>query len=91
VSTVRRTCRLVNRDGFHARSVTAIVELARRYGSTLVIAKGEQESDGRSIYLMLLSAAFGDEVEIRADGEDAAELVAALAQLMESGFGEELG
>ena len=86
----KRTAVLPNRDGLHARSCTAIVTLARKYGATLTIVCGDKCGDGRSIFdLMLLGAGKGASLEIAADGADADALVAAVAALVESGFGEE--
>jgi phosphocarrier protein len=88
----RRRCRVRNRDGFHARTCTAIALLAKRHKGQVRIAKGEQEADGTSVFdLMLLNVACGEEVEVRAAGADAAALAKAVADLIESGFGEELG
>ena len=92
MTETRRTCRVRNREGFHARSCTAIVQLVRKHKGSVRIAKGGQEADGASVFdLMLLSAAFGDEVEIRASGEDAETVADALVALFDAGFGEELG
>jgi phosphotransferase system HPr (HPr) family protein len=82
----RRTVRVGDRDGFHARSCTAIVLLARRYRSRLTIRRGDEEADGRSVFdLMLLNARHGEAVELVAEGDDAEALVAALATLVEAG------
>jgi phosphotransferase system HPr (HPr) family protein len=88
--TARRVAVLPNRDGLHARSCTAIVTLARKYAATLTIASGDKSGDGRSIFdLMLLGAGKGAALEIAAEGDDADALVAAVAALVESGFGED--
>ena len=87
---VHRVAVLPNRDGLHARSCTAIVTLARKYAAALTIAYGDKCGDGRSIFdLMLLAAGKGASLEITAEGADAEALVAAIAALVESGFGEE--
>jgi phosphocarrier protein len=41
--------------------------------------------------LMMLGAAMGDSIIIHAEGEGAEEALAKLAELVESGFGEERG
>jgi phosphotransferase system HPr (HPr) family protein len=88
----RRTVRVRNREGFHARSCTAIVQAVRKHRADVRIALGESEADAASVFdLMTLCAAFGDEVEVRATGEDADAVVEALAALFAAGFGEELG
>ena len=58
--------------------------------NSLTIACAGKSGDGRSIFdLMLLGAGKGAVLEITADGKDADALVAAVAALVESGFGEE--
>jgi phosphocarrier protein len=55
----------------------------------------EVEKDGSKVCgtsimgLMMLGAAFGDSITIRAEGEGAEEAVAALTALVEDRFGEE--
>jgi phosphocarrier protein HPr len=55
----------------------------------------EVEKDGSRVCgtsimgLMMLGAAFGDSITIRAEGEGAADAVAALTALVEDRFGEE--
>ena len=52
--------------------------------------KDGQSVDGRSIMgLMMLAASFGSEVEICAEGPDAAEALKAMLALAEAKFGEE--
>ena len=54
------------------------------------VAKGDREVDGRSILdLMMLGAARGDEIMLIVDGEDAPAALAEIAELVETGFGEE--
>ena len=85
-----RSVVLPNRDGLHARSCTAIVTLARRHAATLVVRCGDKAGDGRSIFdLMLLGAGKGAVLDLEAEGSDADVLLAAVAALIESGFGEE--
>ena len=85
-----RTVALGNRRGLHARASAKFVTLAA--GQT---AKVEVEKDGSAVCgtsimgLMMLGAAYGDTIIIRADGEGAEEAVAALAGLVEARFGED--
>ena len=87
---VRSSQRLVNACGLHARPCHSIVTTALRFPCTLRVACAGQEVDGKSILeLMTLSAAKGAELEFRAEGLGAAELVELLCGLVRSGFGEE--
>jgi len=63
------------------------VSLVREYESVLRIRNGATEVNGRSILeLMTLSAACGDELVLRAEGEDALALLEALTALIAAGF-----
>ncbi len=86
---VRANTRLVNPAGLHARPCHSIVSLVRTYESALAISAGGREVNGRSILeLMTLGAPCDTVLSLRATGEDAAVLIAALVSLIESGFGE---
>jgi len=79
--------KIVNPEGLHARPCHAVVSLVREYESVLRIRNGATEVNGRSILeLMTLSAACGDELVLRAEGEDALALLEALTALIAAGF-----
>jgi len=83
---------IVNRAGLHARPCHAIVSTALRFGSDLRIrtSVSARSVNGKSILeLMTLEAAQGAELELSARGADAEAMVAAIAELVRSGFGEE--
>jgi phosphotransferase system HPr (HPr) family protein len=85
----RGKVKLVNSRGLHARPCHALVSLALRFQSDLVVRCHGQEVNGKSILeLMTLTAAFGNQLEFRARGADAQALVAGLVSLVESGFSE---
>jgi phosphocarrier protein len=81
---------IVNRAGMHARPASEFVKLAGRFESEVRIAKDGLEVNGKSIMgVLMLAAECGSSVVIRADGDDAAEAVQALAALVSRGFEEE--
>jgi phosphocarrier protein len=85
----RRTVRIVNRLGLHARAAARFVHAANRFRARVTATLDGRTMDGKSILGILLLAASQDaELELAADGEDEAEALAALAALVESGFGE---
>ena len=87
--TVRAKIRLVNTQGLHARPCHAIVSAALEFTSDLRVGCHGQTVNGKSILeLMTLCAAFGDELEFEATGEDAQGLVDGLSEIVLSGFGE---
>jgi phosphotransferase system HPr (HPr) family protein len=80
---------VVNTQGFHARPAHLFVKMAMSFKSKVQIQKGNQIIDGKSILdLLTLGAGNGTQLKLKATGPDAAELVDALAQLVEGGFGE---
>jgi len=87
----RRTVRVVNAQGLHARPCHAIVSTALGFHSDLRIRSRAREVNGKSILeLMTLSAGPGTELELCARGADAEPLLAAVEVLFAQGFGEEL-
>jgi len=86
---VRRRVAVVNERGLHARAAARFVKLAEGFESEIVVLRNGVSVSGRSIMgLMMLAAASGCEIEIEASGQDAAEAVAALADLVGNRFGE---
>ena len=80
---------VVNQLGMHARAAAKFVHLAARFQSHITVARESREMDGKSIMgLLLLAAARGSMVTIRADGVDEQEAIDALSDLVGSGFGE---
>ena len=70
---------IVNPLGLHARAAANFVHLASSFASTIRVARGGREMDGKSIMgLLLLSAAQGSTITISADGADEAQAIAAL-------------
>jgi phosphocarrier protein HPr len=84
------TVRVVNRLGLHARPAMTFVDLANTFASSIRVAKGDTEVDGKSIMqMMMLAAGQGSELTITAKGDDARSACEALKKLVESGFDEE--
>jgi phosphocarrier protein len=82
---------IVNQLGLHARAAAKFVHLAARYSSRVKVTRNGREMDGKSIMgLLLLAAARGTTIRISAEGGDEAEAVAALAGLVQTGFGEDV-
>jgi phosphocarrier protein HPr len=85
-----RSVMVVNQLGIHARAAAKFVHLATRFEATVRVARDRREMDGKSIMgILLLAAARGSTITISADGDDEGDAVAALAALVESGFGED--
>jgi phosphocarrier protein len=81
---------MVNRRGLHARAAARFVRVLEAYQADVSVARDGQAVDGRSIMgLLMLAAPCGGSVEVTLSGEDAGEAAAALATLVQAGFGEE--
>jgi phosphotransferase system HPr (HPr) family protein len=88
-SSAERTVVVVNTQGFHARPAHLFVKLAMSFQSKIQIQKGNHIIDGKSILdLLTLGAGNGTQLKLKATGPDAEAALAALAQLVEGGFGE---
>ena len=85
-----RSVTVVNQLGMHARAAARFVHLATRFESQIRVGRNSKVMDGKSIMgILLLAAARGTTITISADGSDEEAAVAALTQLVESGFGED--
>ena len=88
--TVRRTVEIVNERGLHARASAKFVKAASQFEAHVTVTRDGQTVDAQSIMgLMMLGAGPGCLVEIAADGPQAVEVIAVLAQLVEDRFDEE--
>ena len=78
-----------NASGLHARPAGMFVKKAAEFKSTVEVnAKGKTVNAKSIMGIMSLGLAQGDELTIVANGEDQEAAVNALAELIESGFGE---
>jgi phosphocarrier protein len=85
-----RTVDVVNKRGLHARASAKFVTLAAGQPASIQVEKDGSKVCGTSIMgLMMLGAAMGDRITISAEGDGAEEAVTALAELVETKFGEE--
>jgi phosphocarrier protein HPr len=84
-----RRVKIVNAKGLHARAAARFVKLAGQFNAMVTVTKKDSSVSGVSIMgLMMLAAAAGCEIEIRATGPDAVPAVEALAALVSAGFDE---
>ena len=86
--------RLVNRRGLHARASAQFVKMAETFDAHVEVVShnscGEEVVTADSIMeLLMLGAACGENITIRAQGADAQGAVASLSGLVKRGFGEE--
>ncbi len=87
---IARQLTIVNRRGLHARASAKFVKCAEAFDAAVRVTRDGQTVDGTSIMgLMTLAAAPGCQIELEADGPEAAAAVDALSDLVRGGFGEE--
>ncbi len=85
-----RVLEICNKKGLHARASAKFVQTVEQFDAEVWVTRGHETVGGTSIMgLMMLGAAMGDSITISAEGEGADEAVAALAELVESRFGED--
>ena len=70
-------------EGLHARPAAQFVKKAKQFAAEITVVKSEKEANAKSsMKVMTLGAKKGDEVVIRAEGDDAEEAVEALVELI---------
>lgn len=84
------TLPITHKYGLHARASTKFVELAQRFRSQVLVARGdalEHEVDGKSVLgVMTLGAEMGHQLRMRIVGADARQAAAALEELVRANF-----
>ena len=89
-ATVRRIATICNQRGLHARASARFVKMAAQFAAEIWVRKNGTEVSGRSIMgLMMLAAASGAAIELKASGRDAEQAVETLARLIECKFDED--
>ncbi len=80
---------VVNEAGIHARPSSEIVKTAARFSASITLSLDGLDVNGKSIMgVMMLAAACGSTVHMKADGDDAEQALTALAELFANKFGE---
>ncbi len=81
---------IVNERGLHARAAAKFVKLAGTFEAEITVTRNGTEVPGSSILgLMMLAAAAGCELELRARGPAAHAAIGALRELVEKKFDED--
>ena len=88
--TLRCTLEIVNSRGLHARASAKFVKCAEQFAADIQVSRDGQTVPGTSIMgLMMLGAQPGSHIDVEASGDEAAEAMAALRELVEHRFGED--
>lgn len=90
MSAASRVVPITNARGLHARASAKLVKAVSEFDAEVQVIKDGQAVDARSIMgLLMLGAGIGSEVEVRAEGAQADEALAAVVALIEARFHEE--
>jgi phosphocarrier protein HPr len=90
MSVLEGTVEVANRLGLHLRAATKLAETARGFQAKVTIIGKDGQADARSVIsLMMLGAAIGVRLKVRADGPDARAALDAVQQLFQERFGED--
>jgi len=85
-----RSVEIINKRGLHARASAKFVKMASTFDAEVKVSKDGQTVDARSIMgLMMLAAGPGCCIEIEAEGAQAHDALAALADLVAARFDED--
>ena len=84
-----RSVVVLNSQGLHARPADMLVKLASEFDADIEIVKNGEHVNGKSILSVItLAAEQGTQLSITANGSDAEDAVAALAELFGRAFDE---
>ena len=86
---ISRTTVICNELGLHARSAAKIAEIAGNAVSNIWLVKDDQRADASSIVdILTLACEKGTKIEIIIEDPADADILTALVDLVDSGFGE---
>lgn len=78
-----------NKLGLHARAAAMFSRRASEFKSDVAVIKDGEEVNGKSIMeLLTIAATKGSSITVKARGEDEAQAIAVLTELVMQGFGE---
>ncbi|RPE81010.1 HPr family phosphocarrier protein [Vulcaniibacterium tengchongense] len=87
---IERELTVTNRLGLHARATAKLVQVLAPFRCSVTLTAKGREVNAKSIMgVMLLAAGQGTQVRVRAEGEDEATAVEAVAALFERRFDED--
>ena len=90
MSIIETNVTITNRVGLHARPARLLVQTAAQFQSQIQVRRGEKTANAKSIVGVLkLGAVMGDNLLLRAEGEDAEKALDALMNLALRKFDEQ--
>ena len=90
MAKITEIIKIKNKLGLHARPAALMVQEAAQYSSNIEFENDGVKVNGKSIMgVMMLAAAFGSELSVIADGDDAEAAISGIRALIDSKFDEE--
>ncbi len=87
---IEKNITITNKKGLHARAATKLAKTAMAFNAKLEIHCNGKQADGKSVMsILLLAATIGTPTRLVTEGEDDAEMMAAMIDLFTDKFGEE--
>ena len=81
---------IINKLGLHARAAAKLVTLASHFSSEIFLQHKENKVNAKSIMgVMMLAAGKGTQLTLQADGDDEAQAIQELQDLIAQRFGED--
>jgi phosphocarrier protein HPr len=88
--SIVRVFTICNKKGLHARASAKFVQTVEKFDADVRVTRGSETVGGTSIMgLMMLAASPGTAITVEASGNEAAEVIEALAALIAARFGED--
>jgi phosphocarrier protein len=89
VQVIKRSIRISNKLGLHARASAKLTQLASKFQSAVWIERNGRRVNAKSIMgVMMLAAGIGSNVELEVEGPDEAAAAEAIEKLFVEKFGE---
>lgn len=87
---INKTVIIENKLGLHARAATKLAQLAQTFSAEVTITQADKSANADSVMaLLMLASNQGKEVTVSADGNDAADALEAICQLISNKFDED--
>jgi len=87
---IEKNITIINKYGLHARAAAKFVTAAGAFQSDISLRKDADWVDGKSIMsVMMLAASQGTSLQLRTEGRDEADAMAAIELLIANRFDEE--
>jgi phosphocarrier protein HPr len=89
-AAIIRVFTICNKKGLHARASAKFVQTVEKFDADVQVSRGGETVGGTSIMgLMMLAASPGTAITVEATGNEAADVIDALALLIAERFGED--